>query len=248
VLELSKITKSTVRDHAIIAGVVLVPTIAIMVFKPTEQPLNEVLLLLAGLSAGALFLRFGMPRPWMAHIVLLLFMVITVALGNYFIGWFGGFIAGSNLGVVWRVIATKKKVKYPWTVDGQGYNTITEVRKVASTALRSLDGNKHWRLTVEHSASRFDASGSAESGLVCHRSPDADKVGSWAILGRSEHPEDTSVDVPMGGLKGFVPSRFVSDLEAAESALKDFLKNPDSASLGPEWITDEIAEDLHLGS
>jgi hypothetical protein len=184
----------------------------------------------------------------MVHIALLLFMVITFVLGNYFIGWFGGFIAGTNLGVVWRVIATKKKVKCPWTVDGQGYTTITEVRKVASNALRSLDGNKHWRLTVEHGASRFDASGSAESGLVCHRSPDADKAGSWAILGRSEHPEDTSVDVPMGGLKGFVPSRFVSDLEAAESALKDFLKNPDSASLGPEWITDEIAEDLHLGS
>lgn len=228
--------------------VILIPTIAIMLLKPTEHALNEVCLLLAGLSAGALFLRFGVPRVWMAHIILLFFMISTLILGNYFIGWFGGFIAGTNLGVVWGVIATKKKIKSPWTVDGQGYNTLTEVRKIAGAALRSLDGDKHWRLTVEHGSSRFDASGSAVSGLVCHRSPDADKVGSWAILERSERTVDESVDVLMGGLKGFIPSRFVSDLEAADAALKDFLRNPDAASLGPEWITDEIAEDLHLGS
>jgi hypothetical protein len=52
----------------------------------------------------------------------------------------------------------------------------------------------------------------------------------------------------MGGLKGFIPSRFINDLEAAEAALKGFIKNPDSASLGPEWNTEEIAEDLHVGS
>jgi hypothetical protein len=228
--------------------VILVPTIAIMVFRPTAQPMMEVSLLLAGLSVGALFLRFGVPRVWMAHIVLLLFLVITFSLGNYFIGWFGGFIAGTNLGVVWREIATKKKIKYPWTVDGKGYNTVTEVRKVAGAALHSLDGDKNWRLTVEHGTARFDASGNASSGLVCHRTPDPDKVGSWAILERSDKPEAAITEVPMGGLKGSIPSRFVIDLETAETELKSFLHNQDGSALGPEWNTDQIAEDLHVGS
>lgn len=228
--------------------VILIPTIAIMLLKPTEHALNEVCLLLAGLSAGALFLRFGVPRIRMAHIILLFFMISTLILGNYFIGWFGGFIAGTNLGVVWRVIATKKKIKSPWTVDGQGYNTLTEVRKIAGAALRSLDGDKHWRLTVEHGSSRFDASGSAASGLVCHRSQDADKAGSWAILERSDKPETAIAEVPMGGLKGSIASRFVSDLETAETELRSFLQNQDGSALGPEWNTDQIAEDLHIGS
>lgn len=236
------------RDYSIVSAVSLVVTIAIMLFKLTEQPIVEVLLLLAGLSVGALFLRFGVPRAWMAHIVLLLFLVITLVLGNYFIGWFGGFIAGTNLGVVWRARATKEKVEYPWTVNGKGYNTVTEVRRAATAALHSLDGNKNWRLTVEHGTARFDASGSASSGLVCHRTPDADKVGSWAILGRSDAPEAEAAEVPMGGLTGSIPSRFVSDLETAEGELKNFLQNQDGSALGPEWNTDQIAEDLHVGS
>lgn len=243
-----KNAKHVVRDYSVISAVVLLPTIAIILLTPTTQPMLEVGLLLAGLSAGALFLRFGVPRVWMVHLILLAFMVITMILGNYLIGWFGGFIAGSNMGVAWRALALRNIQKFPWTVDGKGYNTVTEVRKIAIAALHSLDGNKNWRLTVEHGTARFDASGSASSGLVCHRTSDADKVGSWAILGRSDAPEAETAEVPMGGLKGSIPSRFVSDLETAETELKSFLQNQDDSALGPEWNTDQIAEDLHVGN
>lgn len=243
-----KLKETTVRDYSIVSAMILIPTIAIMLLKPTAQPMLEVGLLLAGFSTGALFLRFGVPRAWMVHLVLLAFLVITFASGNYFIGWFGGFLAGTNLGVAWRALTLRKKQKFPWTVDGKGYSTVTEVRKVAIAALHSLDGNKNWRLTIEHDTSRFDASGSAGSGVVCHRTSGTDEVGSWAILERSDKPEVEITEVSMGRIKGAIPARFVSDLDIAEIELKKFLRNQDSSSLGPEWNTDEIAEDLHLGS
>lgn len=235
------------RDYSIVSAVVLLPTIAILLLKPTTQPLAEFSLLLAGLAVGASLLRFWIPR-WMVHLILLAWLVISLVLGDLFIGWFGGFIAGSNMGVAWRALALGKKQKFPWTVDDKGYNTVTEARKAAIAALHSLDGNKNWRLTVEHGASRFDASGSVATGLVCHRSSGTGKLGQWAILEQDEKPEGEIAEVPMGGLNGSIPSRFVNDLETAETELKRFLKNQDDSALGPEWNKDEIAEDLHIGS
>jgi hypothetical protein len=57
-----------------------------------------------------------------------------------------------------------------------------------------------------------------------------------------------TVGVPMGGLDGTIPSRFVSGLEAVEAELERFLRDEDGYPLGPVWNTGEIAEDLHLGS
>lgn len=245
---MNKRSKTVVRDYSIISAVVLIPTLAIMIFKPTAQPIVGFSLLLAGLIAGALLLRFKLPRAWMAHLALLAFLVITIMLGSYFLGWFGGFIVGSNLGVVWRALATREKATHPWTVDGKSYDTVAEVRTAALAALRSLDGKKDWRLAVEHGAARFDASGSAVAGLVCHRTPDADKVGSWAILEQPEKAGAGTTGVPMGGIEGAIPSQFVGDLEAAEAELERFLQDQGGSPLGPAWNTGEIAEDLHLGS
>lgn len=246
---MAKRSKTLIRDHLIIGGAVLLLTLAGMLFKPAAQPLVEVWVLLAALSAGALFTRFGLPRPWMGHLVLLVVLVITFLSGEYIIGWFGGFIAGTNLGVAWRALAlTKKIAPAAWTVDDRGHTTAADARKAAVASLRSLDGKERWRVTVEHGPARFEASGSTESGLVCHRNPQADQEASWAVLVRPEQTADESVDVPMGNLTGFIPSRFVNDKEAAESALEAFLSDPDSASFGPEWITDNIAEGLRLGS
>lgn len=222
-------------------------TLALIVFRPAQQPALELGLLAAGLIAGAVFLRFGVPRVWMVHLVLLAFMVITFMLGKYFIGWFFGFGAGANLGVAWRALATREKATYPWTVDGKGYAAVPQVRKAALAALHSLDGKKNWRLIVEHGAARFDASGSAD-GVVCHRTPDADKVGTWAILERPGETGTETVAVPVGGLTGTIPAQYVTDIATAEAELGKFLQDPDGSAPGPEWSTDQIAEDLHLGS
>ena len=245
----TKRSKTLVRDHLIIGGAVMLLTLAGMLFKPAAEPMVEIWVLLAALSAGGLFTRFGLPRPWMGHLALLLVLVVTFLSGEYIIGWFGGFIAGTNLGVVWRALALTKKIEpTAWTVDDRGYTTAAEARNDAVAALHCLDGKKNWRLTVEHGPARFEASGNAESGLVCHRNPQADQERSWAVLVRPDQTADESVDVPMGNLTGFIPSRFVNDRKAVEAALEAFLSDPDAASFGPEWITDKIAEGLRLGS
>lgn len=109
---MTKRSKTLVRDHSIIGGVMLIATLAILVFRPVLQPPLEIGLPMAGLNAGALLLRFGVPR--MVHLVRLAFTVITLMLGSYhFIGWFGGFGDGANLGVAWRALAAREKATYP---------------------------------------------------------------------------------------------------------------------------------------
>ena len=51
----------------------------------------------------------------------------------------------------------------------------------------------------------------------------------------------------MGPMKGFIPS-FAHDVGPVEVALEDFLTNPMSESLGPEWNRDEVAFDPSRGS
>lgn len=244
---LKKLKKNNVRGYLIIAAIVLVLTLAVMILKPTHEPLPEILLLMTGLIVGASFFRFGVRYVWLAHLVLLGFLVITFISGNYFIGWFGGFIAGTHFGVAWRELALKNKVKYPWTVNGKGLNTMSEARSVASASLRALDGDEKWLLRIKHGSARFDVAGSAQYGLLCHRTFDDLKKGSWRTL---ENPSSTSefVEVRMGGASGEFPSRFINDFKTAEKHLEEFLKDPDSKSLGSEWVTDELGEELHIGS
>lgn len=165
-------------------------------------------------------------------------------LGQPGLMWCGGYIAGSQFGVAWRLAVVKPKTKSKWTVNGQGIDTLTEARKAASDALHSLDGNKAERVIVEQGPARV--AGAVPSKLVCHRNPDADNDFSWAILSRTGHASEESMEVPMGRTKGFIPSQFVHDIGAVEAALEDFLKNPMSALLGPEWNTESIAFDLRL--
>lgn len=235
------------RGYSIIAAVVLALTIAVMVFKPTHEPLPEIPLLIAGLTAGASFFRFGVRKVWLAYLVLAGFLVISLISGNYFIGWFGGFIAGAHFGVVWRELALKDRIKWPWTVNGKRYATFADVSSVAGASLRALDGDKNWLLRIKHGSSRFDVAGSAQYGLTCHRTFDDLKKGSWKVL---ENPSSATefVEVRMGGASVKFPSRFINDFKTVAKHLEDFLNDPDSKSLGSEWVTDELGEELHIGS
>lgn len=139
----------------------------------------------------------------------------------------------------------ERKPKSELTVNGQGVDTLKEARKAVTEALHLLNGNKHERVVVEHGPARFEVAGALPSKLVCHRNPDAGSDFSWAVLSQAGR-SDESVEVPIGRLKGFVPSQYVNDLGPVEAALEDFLKNPKSASLGPEWDTDPVAFDLRF--
>lgn len=166
---------------------------------------------------------------------------------KYFIGWFGGFIAGANLGVAWRAATVDKKPKAPWIVNNQGFDAVDTAGAAALEVLSKLDGSrKNWRLSIQNDTARFDASGSSEVGLLCHRVRFGKKVNPWTVL---SHPEraGSEVEVPMGGGPGYIPSQYVSSLVEVEDALKKFLEDPNAESWGSEWDTGDIADDLHIG-
>ena len=126
----------------IFSGVVLLATISVMVFVPTERVLLEVGAMLAGLGVGTWFSRFGVPRRWVGSVVLILFIAGWFALGTAGYAWFGGFLAGTLAGVAWgRAVANRTvQPEAPWTVDAQGFATVADARSATAAALRSLDG------------------------------------------------------------------------------------------------------------
>lgn len=223
----------------IFSGLALVGTISIMVFVPTGQVLLEAGVMMAGLVAGAVLVRFGISRRWMGSVVLVLFIAAWFALGTAGYAWFGGFLAGACAGVAWGRMAANRtrETDAPWTVNGQGFANADEARLAADTGLLSLDGRKHGRLTVNHGSARFEVAGNPRLGMLCHQNADARNEASWAVLARSAGTGGASVEVPIGDVKALMPPRLMHDFAAVEAALDDFFSNPWASSLGPEWET-----------
>lgn len=239
-------TRNEIWYYSIFGAVVLIGTVALMLFGKNPQVSDDIGPLLAGLAVSIYLFRFGVPWVWLNFLLLASFLVVGLLLGQPGLMWMGGYVAGSQFGVAWRLAVVQPKVRSEWTVNGRGIGTLTEARKVAQEALHSLDGDKRARVVVEHGSARFEVAGTLPSKLVCHRNPDADDENSWAILSRTGHASDESVEVPMGRMKGFIPSQFVHDIGPVEAALEDFLKNPKPQPLRREWNTDPIAFDLRL--
>lgn len=234
------------RYYCFFGAVVLIGTFALMLFGVNSHVSDDIGPLLAGLVLSTYVFRFGLPWKWLNFLFLASFLVVGLLLGQPGLMWMGGYVAGSQFGVAWRLAVVKRKVTSKWAVNGQGIDMLTEARKAATETLHLLDGNKHERVVVEHGPARFEVAGALPSKLVCHRNPDADNDSSWAILSRTEHGSSESVEVPMGRMKGFIPSQYVHALGSVEAALDDFLKNPKAESLGPEWNTADIAFNLRL--
>jgi len=240
----------------IIGGVILTATIALVAYAPTGPIWLKVLAMLAGLVAGACFLRFPPPWPWANPVVLVLFIGVWFALGGLpGIAWFGGFIAGANFGAAWQksIKQSRKPARgAAWTVDDRGFDTVMEARNAAGVALSALDGKAHRRLDVEHGSARFQVTGSAGVGLVCHRNAVAADEGSWAVLVRAGQSADDSVDnsmnVPMGTVTGFISVPLVNDLGSVESALDDFFTNPGAVPRLPLWVAGYHAEATRLST
>jgi hypothetical protein len=244
---LSNYRKNAVRNYSIVGAVILLVAIAVMIVRPLETTALEILLLLAGISFGALLFRFE-TKGWLAGILsLVVFLTVLFLAGGQGLGWIAGYIAGSNFGIAWRLSTRDKKPNAPWTVNNEGYQTAEAAGDAALWILRYLDGSrKNWRLSIQNDTARFDASGSSEVGILCHRVRFGKKVDPWTIL---EHPEraGSEVEVPMGGSPGYIPSQYVSNLVEAEAALKKFLEDPNAEAWGSEWDAGDIAEDLHIG-
>lgn len=243
-----KKTRNEIWFHSIFGALVLAGTVALMLFGVNSSVSTSIGPLLAGLALSIHVFRFGLPWRWLTVLFLASFFVVGLLLGQPGLQWMGGFLAGAQFGVVWRLAAQKTTVKATWTVNGKGIETLSEARKTARQQLDLLDGERFHRLVVEHGPARFEVAGSLPSKLVCHRNGDAENDFSWAVLQNPGQPEDRSVEVPIGRIEGFIPSRYVNDVGTVDEALKEFLRDPATASLGPEWDTAEIAFDLRLSA
>lgn len=245
-----------VRNALILSGVLLSATVAVVLVGPQDHVSQEVVALLAGLAVGVWLLRFSPPWRWLAMLVLVLSLVLCLVLGPAGIAWFGGFISGTQAGLAWQ--HAKKRSRKPakpgrktakepeWLVDGRCLGTAAEAREAAIAGLHSLDGKSRGRLAVEFGSARFEVAGGGGVGMVCHRNADATNEGSWAVLARSKDVADESVEVPMGAGIGYMPARFVHGLASVQAALDEFLKNPESSSFGPAWLTGNQAEGTRL--
>ncbi len=231
-------------------------TAALIVLGQLEASWPAFTALAASVLLGACLFRFGVRHAWLALLCLLgalavglvLFVRIDVA-GSAGIAWIGGFVAGTHLGVAWRLAAKNRKptpARAAWTVGGRGMRTVAEAREAAAGALRALDGTKGGRVSVERGGARFEVAGAVHPGFICHRTTDASDEGSWAVLVRTGPVPDQSVEIPMGGPKGFMPLRLVHDVESVEEALGDFFADPGASSFGSEWEKGNQAEGTRL--
>jgi hypothetical protein len=102
------------KGALIFSGLVLLATVAVMVFVPTEQVLLELGAMIAGLLAGGLLVRFGVTRRWMSPVILVLFIAVWFVLGTAGYAWFGGFLAGTAAGVAWgRAVGNRPEQPVP---------------------------------------------------------------------------------------------------------------------------------------
>lgn len=98
------------KGALIFSWLVLLASISVMVFVPREQVPLEVAVLIAGLLAGAVLVRFGVSRRWMSSVVLVSFIAVWFALDTAGYAWFGGFLAGASAGVAWGRIFRNRTV------------------------------------------------------------------------------------------------------------------------------------------
>lgn len=248
---MGKRTEHKVRDSLTFGGILLAGAVVVIAVGPQDHVGQEALVLVAGVGAATVWMRFGPPIWWLSSIILASALVMWLLLGPLGIVWMAGFGAGMNLGVAWRDNSTKNRKpgkKWGWTVDGRGYDTQQEARGAAGKALRALDGKVRGRFEVQHGASAFQVAGSMKGGLVCHRNADASDERTWAVLGRGREAAGV-MDVPMGRrVTGSIPVALVNDYAAVESALDDFFQNPAVEPAGPVWVTGDMAEGSRLSA
>ena len=167
-------TRKEIWYYSVFSAIVLIGTVALMLFGVNSHVSDDIGHLLAGLVLSTYVFRFGLPWQWLNFLFLASFLVVGLLLGQPGLMWMGGYLAGSQFGVAWRLAAVKPKGKSEWTMNGQGIGNPTGARKAATEALHALDGDKQERVVVEHGTARFEAAGALPAKLVCHRNPDAD--------------------------------------------------------------------------
>lgn len=100
-------------------GVVLLcATLAFVLFGRLDAPWQAFAALAAGVALGIWLFRFGSRHAWVSLLCLFAALGVCVVLfmnantvGSAGITWIGAFVAGTNLGAAWRLVAKKSKAR-----------------------------------------------------------------------------------------------------------------------------------------
>ena len=111
-------TRKEIWYYSVFGGIVLIGTVALMLFGVNSRVSDNIGPLLAGLVLSTYVFRFGLPWKWLNFLFLASFLVVGLLLGQPGLMWMGGYINGSQFAVAWRLAAAKPEVKSEWTVNG----------------------------------------------------------------------------------------------------------------------------------
>lgn len=141
-------------SYFVFGVVIFCATLAFVIFGRLAAPWQAFAALGAGAALGIWLFRFGSRHAWVSLLCLFGALAVCVVLfmnadsvGSAGIAWIGAFVAGTNLGAAWRLVATKPKARAAraaeaaWEVDGREFASVAEARDTATAALRALDGD-----------------------------------------------------------------------------------------------------------
>jgi hypothetical protein len=98
-------TRNEIWYYSIFGAVVLAGTVALMLFGVNSRVSDDIGPLIVGLVLSTYVFRFGLPWRWLNFAFLASFLVVGLLLGQPGLMWMGGYLAGAQFGVAWRLAA-----------------------------------------------------------------------------------------------------------------------------------------------
>lgn len=102
--------------YVIFGSVILLATLALVIFGRFEETWQTFAILVSGIALGTWLFRFGSRHAWVTFLCLFSSLATCVVLGSTInsiagVAWMGGFVAGTNFGAAWRATGTRRKAE-----------------------------------------------------------------------------------------------------------------------------------------
>lgn len=237
-------SKNTPRGLIFIAGFILSIVAGIIIFAHDGDKEPQWLMLAAGIAYGFVLFLLASRWGWLWVVGIFALAVVTLDLEIYALGWFGGFIAGTNFGAALKSwLWEKNRPRTEWIVNRQGFDTAAQVKEAALKELQSLDGRKKGHLLIVHRGSTLQMRGSVEHGVVVHKTVNNKDERGWGVLTKEDESTSELKEIPMGGFTGAMPLAFIHDVYEVQAVLYDFISNPQEPPRDRIWTTGPLSDD-----
>jgi|GEM_PF-3346260 len=203
---------------------------------------------------GALLLglwayRFGVPKaPWLPYVLMFASMLLVGwesanvqprTMDVFF--WVGGIVVGSNLGVAWKAVR-------PAVRDSSAPSAAKSAAQQGDGLEAALRGPMSRESGGSWSISRgglvVEIEGRTPDRLVVHRGSPAGRGMTWEVLqiDGGDVVLGGTVEVPIAGARGAMPSSIVVDRDVASAVARAFERGGDAIAPGYHWLSGNVAE------